>query len=476
MQKILLFIVLSLIFNAVFAQKTVVFQEIYSDSTQRALSLVKNSPFWWSPKYFKPDKPLAKTTTGQYILDIDKPQRLSLRMGTNSQPVFASPGDTVSFIINPYLTVGHITYYSMHFSGKNAAQYNYDHLSDSLLPDKNLSFKKIQDIHNYKDSVTLWKNQRLQFLENYQQEFHLSDSFMEYAVASINSTYAWLLYNPLFYKYIRRDSLPTDYFTVVDQIQFNNDQLLDYHKGALVMRYINCYMEDTWSNFDIIYQNILHNFTGRTRAYLLSAMIGIFAEHQDQSYAAQLFSAIKSAPQYVKEPEYLDYIKESEEYYLKLNQAIPDSILLTTYLKPYGASSFISLKDVLEKYKGKALYIDFWASWCSPCRNDIAESHEAKEFLKERDVILLYMSQDTDENKWIDAVIEDQIREHQHLIKDPKESPLLKYFQVNEIPRYIIMDNMHKIKELHAPRPTGTSLPAFKTSIINATRKIVRYD
>jgi thiol-disulfide isomerase/thioredoxin len=347
-------------------------------------------------------------------------------------------------------------------------------LSDSLFRPR---FKQGQDIRHYKDSVALWRNQQLLFLESYRQEFHLSDSFMEYAVARINNTYVLQLYGPLSRGAIERDNLPEDYFLEVDRIQFNNDRLLDYYLSSLLIRYINYYVEDTWSNFDVIYQNILQNFTGETRAYLLSAMIGKFAEHQGLSYATQLLNAIKSAPKYVRDPEYLTYIKESEANYLKINQAIPDSILLTTYLKPYGTSSFISLKEVLKKYEGQTLYIDFWASWCGPCRGDITESHEAKQFLKENDVVVLYISIDIDEGKWVEAVIEDQIRENQYLTKEWKEdSPLRKYLHVYAIPYHVILDSTHKIKELNAPRLNKVSLPQLKTSIINATQKITRYD
>ncbi|WP_342455478.1 TlpA disulfide reductase family protein, partial [Bacteroides caccae] len=34
------------------------------------------------------------------------------------------------------------------------------------------------------------------------------------------------------------------------------------------------------------------------------------------------------------------------------------------------------MKDVLQKYEGKAVYIDFWASWCMPCLKEIPKMKE----------------------------------------------------------------------------------------------------
>jgi thiol-disulfide isomerase/thioredoxin len=38
----------------------------------------------------------------------------------------------------------------------------------------------------------------------------------------------------------------------------------------------------------------------------------------------------------------------------------------------------MSFQDILDKYKGKVVYIDFWASWCGPCKKQMPYSAKIK--------------------------------------------------------------------------------------------------
>jgi hypothetical protein len=44
---------------------------------------------------------------------------------------------------------------------------------------------------------------------------------------------------------------------------------------------------------------------------------------------------------------------------------------------------------IIKKYKGKAIYVDFWATWCVPCRMGIETMAPIKEDLKNENVVFL---------------------------------------------------------------------------------------
>ena len=51
----------------------------------------------------------------------------------------------------------------------------------------------------------------------------------------------------------------------------------------------------------------------------------------------------------------------------------------------------------LEKHKGKTLFINFWATWCKPCREEMPSIQEAMKILKGEKIEFLFASDETKE-------------------------------------------------------------------------------
>ena len=51
----------------------------------------------------------------------------------------------------------------------------------------------------------------------------------------------------------------------------------------------------------------------------------------------------------------------------------------------------------LEKYKGKTVFINFWATWCKPCREEMPSIQEAMKILKDEEIEFLFASDETSE-------------------------------------------------------------------------------
>jgi len=249
--------------------------------------------------------------------------------------------------------------------------------------------------------------------------------------------------------------IPQDYFK---DVHLEENSLSNEYKMALVYKYIYHYTENPLDDFDLVYSNIKNNFTKQTRSFLLSSMIGYYSSKQQVNYEKKLLNLIHIAPQLISDSSYLAYIRECKEFYTTANRPFPDKVLDNTWLKPIKEDQKITLRQLLDKFKGKVLYMDFWASWCSACRQDIADSKDTKQFLSDNKVEWIYISTDKDEMAWQNASIKDGTTNNQYLLLDGANSNLAKLLNITSIPRYVLIDNKGKIVKSSAPRPYNKEL------------------
>lgn len=67
-------------------------------------------------------------------------------------------------------------------------------------------------------------------------------------------------------------------------------------------------------------------------------------------------------------------------------------------------------KVSLQNFRGKYVLIDFWASWCAPCRKENPFIKKAYEKFKDNGFVIISVSLDSDKQKWLTAIKEDELR------------------------------------------------------------------
>lgn len=98
-----------------------------------------------------------------------------------------------------------------------------------------------------------------------------------------------------------------------------------------------------------------------------------------------------------------------------------------------------------QSFRGKILLIDFWASWCVPCRKQNPALLQVYHKFKEKGFEIVGVSLDTDEDKWKNAIIKDGINWVNVIDTNGFSSKVAAKYNVTAIPTNYLIDKNGKI-------------------------------
>lgn len=103
-------------------------------------------------------------------------------------------------------------------------------------------------------------------------------------------------------------------------------------------------------------------------------------------------------------------------------------------------------KDLaLTSLRGKVVLVDFWASWCAPCRKELPNVKRAYEKYKNKGFEILGVSLDKDRDAWIEAISKEGLTWPQ--VSDLKfwQSEAVQVYAIQSIPYTVLIDKEGKI-------------------------------
>ena len=137
-------------------------------------------------------------------------------------------------------------------------------------------------------------------------------------------------------------------------------------------------------------------------------------------------------------PVYLEAVKEKND---ELLAKIEENKKKTGFtINEAGEVSNEDLfASIISKYRGHTLLVDFWATWCGPCRMANKAMIPMKEELKNRDIVYIYLTGETSPKGTWENMIPDIHGEHFRVTAD-QWSYLMKSFNIRGVPTYLLVD------------------------------------
>lgn len=94
---------------------------------------------------------------------------------------------------------------------------------------------------------------------------------------------------------------------------------------------------------------------------------------------------------------------------------------------------------IMQKYRGKVVFVDFWATWCAPCRSGIETIKPLKEELKDKDIVFVYITDGSSPEDTWKMMIPDIKGEH-YRVNNDEWNYLKSKFKISGIPHYTLVN------------------------------------
>ena len=424
-----------------------------------------------TPIYYKPitvEAPLDENGCLAVELPFTEAQMVSVDLGDEVK-LFLEPGDQLH-IDADLLNLPQ----SLRFSGQGAANNEFLAALRSRFPDYLRIDYKDLEVDAFRKIIDQRRLEMTRFLDEGCNQYQLTPAFVDHYRAEI--AYEWanfIVSYPTDYMFAngnRNENLPADYHDALNQVGLVDEaaigttdyrtflernfwrieeeaatralreQVSEEQRRAFIQPHTIEYLPDFIVRLDedqrrgdlIQFHNVVYHLAKR----LLHGKVLYFF------LAGEIIDDFQQGRFDQGEQRLAEFLQDNP--YPAYTEAVEEVVQETSKLKPGRLAPDFTLDDLqgqsvsLSDFRGQAVFLDFWASWCGPCIGAVPHLEELKQRFRDQKVVFLNISLDS-ADEWHQAVDEHGLTGVHVHAPGGWQAAVAQLYQVRGIPSYFLV-------------------------------------
>ena len=325
------------------------------------------------------------------------------------------------------------------FNRFKSMQYDFEPIVNQSL--------KLTERHKFLLSQYL---EKCAFLDSLSLNININNIIIENWKSLLYCNYLYNLYNYQTYKYINKNKITsfykdstTNYLLQISNHKFLENQISAIAYNKLLSEHYNKNISQLkLSDFTLTNNQLFNDFC-------ISSILNSKINSKLSVDSIELYYYLKICKNDTYKSAILENLRLNSQLVVEIEQK-NDFLLINNFMQQVSFDSIIKLS-----FKRK-IYIDFWASWCIPCINEIKDSYNMRTTLLKENYVYVYISLDENLSNYENAsqVLALNNYSYSFFAKNKNHPFITKFLKVTSLPRYSILVK-GKIVDSNAPRPTN---------------------